>query len=239
MGRLGNGILIGMILLVGAWEVNASGDATRGGPTWRPLDDAQKSLVDSLGLVLKGDLLEHHIAIHLFTDFLCEYCADLEDRLAVRNRDNAIVISRHFGSFLTRESRVRAQIAICLGYYDGRNDVSEDLLYKRRSTLRDAKSRVSAALGMTREELEIYLDSTRVAQRLENDQSLARRLGTRGTPWLFSTSGFTAGAPASLGGLLSALRDAASGLELAPRSGQLWTRDSSCGCVPLFVVEGR
>ena len=29
------------------------------------------------------------------------------------------------------------------------------------------------------------------------------------------------------------------GLELAPRSGQLWTRDSSCGCVPPFVVEGR
>ena len=29
------------------------------------------------------------------------------------------------------------------------------------------------------------------------------------------------------------------GLELAPRGGQLWTRDSSCGCVPPFVVEGR
>ena len=28
-------------------------------------------------------------------------------------------------------------------------------------------------------------------------------------------------------------------LELAPRGGQLWTRDSSCGCVPPFVVEGR
>ena len=28
-------------------------------------------------------------------------------------------------------------------------------------------------------------------------------------------------------------------VELAPRGGQLWTRDSSCGCVPPFVVEGR
>ena len=28
-------------------------------------------------------------------------------------------------------------------------------------------------------------------------------------------------------------------LELAPCGGQLWTRDSSCGYVPPFVVEGR
>ena len=28
-------------------------------------------------------------------------------------------------------------------------------------------------------------------------------------------------------------------VELAPRSGQFWTRDSSCGCVPPFVVKGR
>ncbi len=153
-------------------------------------------------------------------DFQCPYCRKAhEELLAAREKhgDDVQFVVRHVPLEIHTAAKGAAKASVAAGK-QGKFWPYHDAIFAHEGALdRAAFLKIAADLGLDDETFRADLDSTAVAQAVDDDLRLSLKLGVVATPGFFINGRFISGfRPGQLGGLIAEELDAAAALTDVP-----------------------
>jgi protein-disulfide isomerase len=128
------------------------------------------------------------VAIVVFDDFQCPYCARLEPMLAQVIEKHPNDVKLVFKNFPLRNHpfAMKAAVAALAAESQGKFWEFHDLLFKNYNQLSDQKIKdIAVAVGLNQEEFEKKKEDPAIGQRINQDMMEGQQAEVRGTPTVF------------------------------------------------------